>query len=73
MTAFNCLTFALNAWHADGGYLVARRSAHWGVPHLIVVTPEGLQHYAPGAWLFALGATLWACSRLVRNMWRAMK
>lgn len=47
----NCLTEALGRWHTDGGYLVVRRSAHWGMPHVLTVTKEGLLHYEPGATL----------------------
>lgn len=47
----NCLSHALDRWHEHGGYLLVRRSSHWGMPHVLTVTPEGLQHFAPGATL----------------------
>jgi len=47
----NCLAHALNAWHEDGGYIVLRKSSHWGMPHVMHIGDEGLQHYSPGATL----------------------
>lgn len=51
----NCLYYALDRWHAEGGYLVLRRTAHptrlWHAPHILHVGSEGLTHYAPGATL----------------------
>lgn len=51
----NCLAYALNAWHTDGGYLVLRATAHptrfWRPPHALHIGPEGIQHFAPGATL----------------------
>ena len=48
MTPRNCLSYALDRWHADGGYLAARRSAHWGMPHVLHIDCEGqITHYKP--------------------------
>ena len=51
----NCLTKGLDLWHKQGGYLVLRATAHpttvWQAPHVLHVSPEGIQHFAPGATL----------------------
>lgn len=31
----NCLTYALDRWHLDGGYFECRRSSHWGIAHAL--------------------------------------
>ena len=45
----NCLSYALDRWLADGGYLVLRKSAARAWPHVLHIGDEGLQHYSPGA------------------------
>ena len=45
----NCLSYALDRWHEDGGYLVLRKSAARTTPHVMHIGDEGLQHYSPGA------------------------
>lgn len=45
----NCLLFALDRWHDEGGYLVLRKSSARAWPHVLHVGGEGLQHFAPGA------------------------
>ena len=45
----NCLSHALDRWHAEGGYLVLRKSSARAWPHVLTVTGQGLQHYSPGA------------------------
>ena len=45
----NCLSYALDRWHTDGGYLVLRKSAARAWPHVLHVGGEGLQHFSPGA------------------------
>lgn len=45
----NCLSYALDRWHTDGGYLVLRKSSARAWPHAMIVTDQGLQHFAPGA------------------------
>ncbi len=45
----NCLSHALDRWHTEGGYLVLRKSSARAWPHVVTVTGQGLQHFAPGA------------------------
>lgn len=48
MSTTQCLWYALDRWHKDGGYLQLRRSGHWCVPHVQHVTHDGeLSHYVP--------------------------
>jgi hypothetical protein len=48
MVPRNCLTYALDAWHEHGGYFVARRSSHWGMPHVLHMTKDGeIASYSP--------------------------
>lgn len=44
-----CLDYALDKLHAEGGYLLAGRSVHWPVAHVMhaQVPPPALTHYAP--------------------------
>lgn len=49
MVPRNCLSHALDRWHAEGGYLVLRKSSARAWPHVMTVTGQGLQHYSPGA------------------------
>lgn len=44
----NCLTHALTKWREEGGYIVFRKSEHWGVPHVLHVSTEGeFSSYVP--------------------------
>lgn len=44
----NCLAYALNAWHEDGGALRIVRSRHWGMPHVLHEAQDGtVTHYVP--------------------------
>lgn len=44
----NCLTYALDKWRTEGGYLVLRKSTHWDVPHVMHLSRDGrLSHYVP--------------------------
>lgn len=46
----NCLSETLDRLHADGGYLSARRSAYWGMPHVLHVAKDGqISNYVPPA------------------------
>ena len=45
----NCLSYALDKWHEEGGYLVLRKSAARETPHVLHIGDEGLQHDSPGA------------------------
>lgn len=48
----NCLTKVLDRCHEQGGYFIARQSAHTNLTmHILHAGPEGLWHYAPGATL----------------------
>ena len=51
----NCLSYALDKWHEDGGYLVIRTTAHptllWRAGHVAHIGPEGLTHFCPGSTL----------------------
>ena len=43
-----CLFYALDQWHAHGGYLMLRRSKHWCVPHVLHMSRDGvLTHFTP--------------------------
>lgn len=44
-----CLDYALDQLHADGGYILAGRSIHWPIAHVMHshTAPGGLTHYAP--------------------------
>ena len=45
-----CLFYALDQWHAHGGYLMLRRSAHWCMPHVLHMSRAGeLTHFTPAA------------------------
>lgn len=48
---FNCLTYALDRWRRDGGYLVFRRSTHWPIPHVLHLSGDmtELRHFVPPA------------------------
>ena len=44
----NCLHYALNEWHTDGGALRIVRSRHWGIPHVEHEAHDGtITHYVP--------------------------
>lgn len=47
----NCLTYALDRWRREGGYLVFRRSTHWPVPHVLHLSNDmsELRHFVPPA------------------------
>lgn len=46
----NCLSQSLVPWHEQGGYLVMRKSSHWGLPHVMHLGSGGtLSSYAPPA------------------------
>ena len=43
-----CLWYALERIHTEGGYLIFRKSAHWCMPHVMYLSPSGeLSHYVP--------------------------
>lgn len=43
-----CLFYALNRWHKDGGYLLLGRSTHWCIPHVLHMSNKGeVSHFAP--------------------------
>lgn len=44
-----CLDYALDKLHAQGGYIIAGRSVHWPIAHVMhsSVAPAELTHYAP--------------------------
>jgi len=44
-----CLDYALDKIHSEGGYLVAGRSVHWPIAHAMhsALTPDGVTHYMP--------------------------
>lgn len=43
-----CLWYALNKWHLEGGYIRLRRSVHWCIPHVLHEDNHGiLTHFAP--------------------------
>lgn len=43
-----CLFYALNKWHEEGGYLLLGRSTHWCIPHVLHMSNEGrVTHFAP--------------------------
>lgn len=46
-----CLDYALDKLRAEGGYLIAARSTHWPIAHVMHsnVAPIELKHYAPPA------------------------
>lgn len=44
----NCLAYALDKWHADGGALRIVRSHYWGMPHVEHEAQDGtVTHYVP--------------------------
>jgi hypothetical protein len=50
MTHSSCLWWALDKWHAEGGYLVLGKSTHWAIPHVLHLSREHmLTHFAPPA------------------------
>lgn len=44
-----CLIHALNKWREEGGFLLIRKSVHWGIPHVMHLDAEWekLSNYAP--------------------------
>lgn len=40
MKASQCLWESLDRWHADGGYLIFRKSKHWFMPHVMHLTAD---------------------------------
>lgn len=46
-----CLDYALDRLHAEGGYLIAARSTHWPIAHVMHsrAAPVELTHYSPPA------------------------
>lgn len=49
MKQSQCLWHALDLWHAEGGYLVFRKSTHWFIPHVMHLSADKgeLSHYVP--------------------------
>jgi hypothetical protein len=49
MTQSQCLWYALDKWHAEGGYLVFRKSKHWFMPHVMHLSADQgqLSHFVP--------------------------
>ena len=44
----NCLSYALNRWHRDGGYFECRRSSHWFAAHALHRSAAGeVTSYTP--------------------------
>lgn len=44
----NCLWYALDKWHAEGGYMVLGRSKHWLIPHVLHLSiHHELTHFSP--------------------------
>lgn len=44
----NCLSYALNAWHEQGGALRIVRSSHWFMPHVLHEAQDGtITHNVP--------------------------
>ncbi len=44
----NCLAYALDRWHLDGGYFECRRSSHWGIAHALHRSVDGeVTSYVP--------------------------
>lgn len=45
-----CLFYALDKWHVEGGYLKFGKSVHWCIPHVLHRSVNGdLSHFAPDA------------------------
>lgn len=43
-----CLNYALDKWHTEGGYLLLGRSTHWCIPHVLHMSNKGeVSHFAP--------------------------
>ena len=49
MTKSQCLWYALDKWHAEGGYLIFRKSTHWFMPHVLHLSADHgqLSHFVP--------------------------
>jgi len=49
MTESQCLWYALDKWHTEGGYLVFRKSKHWFIPHVMHLSADKgeLSHFIP--------------------------
>jgi len=63
-----CLFYALDQWHQDGGYLMLRRSAHWCIPHVLHMSADGvLTHFTPDADLVHPVASLFGFDGNVRT------
>ena len=44
----NCLWYALDKWHAEGGYMVLGKSTHWCIPHVLHLSiHHELTHFSP--------------------------
>jgi hypothetical protein len=44
----NCLWYALDKWHDEGGGLILAKSVHWLIPHVLHETIYGeLSHFVP--------------------------
>jgi hypothetical protein len=43
------VSYALDRWRADGGYIQLRKSTHWSIPHVMHLTADrkDLSHFAP--------------------------
>ena len=45
-----CLYYALDKWHEEGGYVLLARSAHWCIPHVLHMSNKGeITHFVPPA------------------------
>lgn len=44
-----CLYYALDEWHQNGGYLILGKSVHWGIPHVMhsMTAPDDVTHFVP--------------------------
>jgi hypothetical protein len=50
MTRTQCLWYALDKWHAEGGYLMLGKSTHWAIPHVLHLSRSHmLTHFVPPA------------------------
>jgi hypothetical protein len=49
MSESQCLWYALDKWHSEGGYLVFRKSTHWFIPHVLHLSADKgqLSHFVP--------------------------
>ena len=63
----NCLSYALDKWHEEGGYIVLRKSSHWGMPHVLHEAQDGtITHYVPPRALEKPVQALWGFAGEVR-------